>query len=122
MSQDVKWQNVIESLRKANVSLFLAEGIVEILDKAEYNLRGVADGAMLWMQGAVDQGRQRYTLEKTIDIDKTFTDLCRRYDIQTADPSHCQRVAAYAYARIAVRQQSKSQSTVFLLKQAQRTQ
>jgi hypothetical protein len=124
MSQNGKWQNVVESLRNANVPPWLAQGIVEILDKAGYGLRGVTDGAVPMMQGAVDQGRQRYTLEEAIDIDidKIFTRLCRRYDTQTADPSHCHRVAAYTYARLAVLQQSRPQSAALLLTQAQRVQ
>jgi hypothetical protein len=124
MSQNGKWQNVVESLRNANVPPWLAQGIVEILDKAGYGLRRVTDGAVPMMQGAVDQGRQRYTLEEAIDIDidKIFTRLCRRYDTQTADPSHCHRVAAYTYARLAVLQQSRPQSAALLLTQAQRVQ
>jgi hypothetical protein len=98
MSQDEKWENVVESLRNANVPLRLAQGIVEILDKAGY------------------------PLEEAIDIDKILTRLCRRYDTQTADPSHSHRVAAYTYARLAVLQQSRPQSTALLLTQTQRVQ
>lgn len=120
MSQDGEWQDVMESLQKANVPLRLAQGIVEIVDKAGYGVRGWPGESAAIEQGLIGQGRQRHPLEEAINIDKVFVRLCDVYDVQADAPSHCTRVAAYVYARLAVLHQGRTKSPAFLLTEAQR--